>query len=84
MVAHDVMTDQELNTMLDVVEKHNQLCIICQYFIECNGLTQGPNGPLYPPCADRGSAFDSGFFDEDDIIEIYEDIIEGERNEEIY
>lgn len=73
------ITDQELNAMLDMIAEHNQLCIICQYFIECNGLTQSPDGPLYSPCADRGTAFNSGFFDEDDIIEIYEGII-GEDN----
>lgn len=72
------MTNQELNAMLDVIAERDQLCIVCKYYIDCHGLTQGPNGPIYPPCADRGTGFDSGLFSERDIVEWYEDIVEGD------
>lgn len=29
-----------------------ECCNYCRYCGECNGLTLGPNGPIYPPCAD--------------------------------
>lgn len=72
------MTDKELNTMLEVIEEHDELCMVCRYHLDCHGLTQGPNGPICPPCADKGAGFDSGLFDENDIVEWYKDIVEGD------
>lgn len=71
------MTDQELNAMLDVIAEHDLLCPICKYYIDCHGLVQEPNGPIFPPCADKGIGFDSELFDENDIVKWYEDIVEG-------
>lgn len=73
------MTDQELNNMLDTIAEHNLVCPICKYYVNCHGLTQSPDGPIYPPCADKGTGFDSGLFDENDIVEWCKNIVEGDE-----
>lgn len=73
------MTDKELNDMLDVIAENDLLCPICQYHMSCHGLAQGPNGPIYLPCADKGTGFDSGLFDEEDIVDWYKDIVEDDN-----
>lgn len=68
------MTDKELNNMLDIISENGTLCLVCKYFSDCNGLTLGPNGPIYPPCSDYGTTFESGLYNENDIISEYQDI----------
>lgn len=70
------MTNQELNNMLYVIAENEQLCLVCRYFLDCHGTSFGPNGPIFPPCSDWGAVFESGLFNEEDIVEIYNSIIE--------
>ena len=42
-----------------------EICAYCNYSADCNcggGVIGGPNGPIYPPCADKDA---STYFDMD-------------------
>lgn len=45
----------------------DELCEYCRYSGDCSGgVHGGPNGPIYPPCADR---LDEADFDLDTYLE---------------
>lgn len=53
-----------------------ECCNYCRYRNACNGLTLGPNGPIYPPCADLNTNvyMDYELFKEDYLNENEEEI----------
>lgn len=53
-LAYNKLSEMTVEQRLKLYEKHNDnLCEICSIRIYgCNGLSLGPNGPMYPPCAD--------------------------------
>lgn len=63
--------------MLDKILHDDLCCQICIYRSDCSGggVHGGPNGPIYPPCADKD--FDL-WVDEDLIEEVYRDYFEEE------
>lgn len=68
--------DEDFERMLNVVADHERLCDACRYqHGYCAGFAMGPNGPLYPPCADKNP---ENYVDEDLLQEIYREITEDE------
>lgn len=63
--------------MLQIIFDHERHCDICHYRLEgCNGgVSGGPNGPIYPPCADKDIDL---WVDEDLVEEVYNEILEEE------
>lgn len=43
-----------------LLEKRDELCSACVYNADCKGggVRGGPNGPIYPPCADGDDCID--------------------------
>lgn len=68
--------EKDYNEMLEVIAENDRLCDCCRLAYEgcAKGVTGGPNGPIFPACADRDANFESGLFEEDDIIEVYDEI----------
>lgn len=67
---------EDFGKMLEAVINHDMLCDVCRFRrYGCGGLTPGPNGPIYPPCADGDP---ENYVDEDSLQEIYREIMEGE------
>lgn len=66
--------------MVEAVNDCERLCDVCIYHAEgCNGgVSGGPTGPIYPPCAD-GDYW--GFVDEEMLRGVYSDIMEEKGNE---
>lgn len=65
--------------MCDVVVEHERVCECCPYNVECSkGVTGGPNGPYYPPCADCGYEH---ILNEDLVVETYRGICVDRLNE---
>lgn len=53
-LAYNKLSEMTVEQKFELYEGHNDnLCGICSIRIYgCNGLSLGPNGPMYPPCAD--------------------------------
>lgn len=62
--------------MLDKILHEDLCCKVCQYQYDCNGgVSGGPSGPIYPPCADK----DYDLWVDDDLIEeVYQEYFEEE------
>jgi len=72
------MMGEDFNKMVEVVFDHERQCDVCKYQHDgCGGLTAGPNGPIYPPCADLEPEH---YVDEDYLREVYDEIMEEESN----
>lgn len=54
------------------LDKHegDDYCNYCKFRMDCKGITCGPRGPYFPPCAD-GNVED--YIDEDELLEAIED-----------
>ena len=52
-LAYNKLSEMTVEQKLELYNKYNdyKLCGICS-ITGCNGLTLGPNGPIYPRCAD--------------------------------
>lgn len=52
----------ETETIIRLAESNGEVCKVCRYADDCDGgVRGGPNGPIYPPCADAGDdCFDAG------------------------
>lgn len=71
------MIDNPIDYMLQKIFDCERQCDVCIYRSrDCDGgVHGGPNGPIFPPCADK----DFGLWvDEDLIEEIYNELIEEE------
>lgn len=44
--------DQELVRSYLEEYGEEEACPYCKYYSDCRGLSSGPNGPIFPPCAD--------------------------------
>lgn len=66
---------EEYTKMLRVVIENDRQCDVCRcYSWGCGGgIYGGPNGPVYPPCADGDP---QKFVDEDRLEDVYNEIIE--------
>lgn len=53
-LAYNKLSEMTVEQRFNLYEKHNDnLCGICSIRrYGCNGLSLGPNGPIYPRCAD--------------------------------
>lgn len=51
-LAYNKLSEMTVEQKFKLYEEHNDnLCGICSIRIYgCNGLSLGPNGPMYPPC----------------------------------
>lgn len=69
---------EEFQKMLEVVIENDRLCDACIYRSEgCDGgIHGGPNGPVYPLCADKGP---ESCVDEDKLKDVYDEIVEEEK-----
>ena len=57
--------------MLDKILQEELYCKVCQYQWDCRGgVSGGPDGPIYPPCADK--SYDL-WVDDDLIEEVYQE-----------
>ena len=68
---------EPIDYMLDKIFDCERQCDICIYRSEdCDGgVHGGPNGPIYPPCADK----DFGYWADEDLIEeVYKELLEEE------
>ena len=64
------MKEKTLQEKLEFIAVCDLLCGICLHRSDCSGgASGGPNGPIFPPCADKGVDVNSGLFDEDAIEE---------------
>ena len=64
--------------MLQKIIDKDRLCDVCRYNMIYNchgGVRGGPNGPIYPPCADGDL---ERFVDENLIEDVYEELVEEE------
>ncbi len=80
-IAYEKATSMTYDEQLDRIEKENMLCDICGYNSYCggSGVRSGPDGPVYPPCADKGV---DSFVNEDDIFAKCVEIIMEELDSE--
>lgn len=64
----------DFKMMVEAVIDHDRLCDACKYQHDgCNGgVSGGPNGPVYPPCADLEP---ESYVDDDYLREVYEEIV---------
>lgn len=71
----DGAMSEDFEKMVDIVINHGMLCDVCMYLDPgCSGgVLGGPNGPIYPPCADDDS---QSFVDENLLRKIYAEIME--------
>ena len=53
-VAWDKLSEMTVEQKLKLYDKYNDgnRCSVC-LFTSCNGMTLGPNGPIYPKCSDH-------------------------------
>ena len=67
-----------IQTMTEKVWEAERQCDACMYQSDgCGGgVRGGPNGPIYPPCAEHDP---EAYMDEDLLEEVYNEIIEEER-----
>lgn len=65
----------DLNKMVEVILDYERACDACTYKYDgCSGgISGGPNGPIYPPCAEHDP---TQYLDEDLIVEVYDQIME--------
>ena len=62
---------KSIREIIDEIDP-DELCNYCSYNTDCTGGVHGsPNGPIYPPCADR---LDEDAFD----LDAYMEDLEGE------
>ena len=64
-----------LKEMAEVILGHERACDACSYkHYGCSGgISGGPNGPIYPPCAEHDPTW---YMDEDRIVKVYDEIME--------
>lgn len=43
------MNEQQVKAY-ELAEKNGDLCDICKFRFDCNGIQNYGNGPVYPPC----------------------------------
>lgn len=48
---YNMFKEQQIKKAFDELEGED-CCKYCRFHDECNGLSCGPNGPIYPRCAD--------------------------------
>lgn len=61
-----------LETAIDILLEHEQICSVCKYEGDCSGgVSGGPSGPIYPPCSDGDY---EALIYEEDAIELAEEI----------
>lgn len=48
---YNMFKEQQINKAFNVLEGED-CCKYCRFHDECNGLSCGPNGPIYPRCVD--------------------------------
>lgn len=67
-----------LQEMAEVILEHERACDTCSYQHDgCSGgVSGGPNGPIYPPCCSHDPLT---YMEEDLIVEIYDEIMEEEK-----
>lgn len=67
--------EEEPLEMIKVVIDNDRLCDVCKYSSAgCGGgVHGGPNGPIYPPCADSDP---QSYVDEDRLENVYNEIVE--------
>lgn len=64
------LTDEQ---MLDIVfEQYDEYCNVCVIRTRCSGTSSGPNGPIFPPCAD---GFGSKLIDKEALYNEVEEIL---------
>lgn len=67
----------DYNLMLDVISEEGRVCEVCRYEHICyGGVSGGPNGPIYPPCADNPDV-ESGLYSLSAIEAVYQEIMGG-------
>lgn len=66
------MTDKEKIEKW-IKENVENYCSYCTYACENPGVTGGPNGPVYPPCADWNEVIMMQSLDVDSILQDIED-----------
>lgn len=71
------MINNPIDYMLDKIFECERQCDICCYNDgDCTGgVRGGPDGPIYPPCADKDFSL---WADEDLIEEVYKELLEEE------
>lgn len=74
----DRLMSEDFEKMVDIIIDHGMLCDVCMYQSQdCNGgVHGGPNGPIYPPCADDNS---QNFVDENLLREVYAEITQEDK-----
>ncbi len=70
---------KDLDTMMEKITQYDRQCDVCKFAAGCSGFIPGPNGPIYPPCAEGEP---ENWIDEQSLQTIYEEIAE-EENESI-
>ena len=56
-----------IDDMMDIVIDNGDCCLVCKYSLDCHGMSGGPNGPIYPYCAEHD---DYSWVDEE-LLSIY-------------
>ena len=73
------MPEVSYQEKLEAIESKGLICDVCSFFPKlCSGdggVRGGPNGPIYPPCADA-ETYD--FVSPDKVEEIYRELVEEE------
>lgn len=72
----EAMSRQEQIDFL--LEKRDEMCLACRYNTDCRGggVRGGPNGPIYPPCADGTDCLD-----DEDLFDACVEIMIEEKEE---
>lgn len=47
------MNHDRLTMIASIVVDADEQCKVCRYSDGCIGIHGGPNGPIFPPCADK-------------------------------
>lgn len=69
----------DLNKKVEVIMDHERVCDCCIHNGDCSGgIHGGPNGPIYPPCAECDPLV---YMDTDLIAEVYDEIMEEQVDE---